>query len=168
MTKQWAPDCPCRLCRTYLHVGFIYLFFVTYFFKSTTNIMYLIRFTPMLLSCFVFRILAASVDTSRINCNMNQSLSAIRILGVYGSNETNNIKLYLELHFLFTSLCLYICTLCVFVCPLDIGHELDVQQDFQKSSRVSEERFVYVPNADCFKGRYIHLVFTVDLEWSLL
>ena len=71
MIKQWAPDCPCRLCRTYLHVGFIYLFFVTYFFKSTTNIMYLIRFKPMLLSCFVFRILAASVDTSRINCNIS-------------------------------------------------------------------------------------------------
>ena len=29
---------------------------------------------------------------------------------------------------------IYVCTLCVYVCPLDTGHELDVQQDFQKSS----------------------------------
>ena len=45
-------------------------------------------------------------------------LSAIRVLGVYGSIGTKYIKIHLELHFLFTSLCLYIysCTLFVFVC----------------------------------------------------
>ena len=52
--RQWEPDCPCRLCKNYLqHVGFIQ-FFITYFFKSTPNIMYLIRFESMLLSYFAF------------------------------------------------------------------------------------------------------------------
>ena len=72
--KQWEPDCPCRLCKNYLqHVGLIQ-FSINYFFKSTLNIMYLIRFEPMLLSCFcVFRILAPYLDISGINCNMNYS-----------------------------------------------------------------------------------------------
>ena len=48
--RQSEPDCPSRLCKTYLqHVGFMY-FFIAYFFKRTTNIMYLISFEPMLLS----------------------------------------------------------------------------------------------------------------------
>ena len=52
--RQWAPDYPCRLCKKYLqHVGFIQ-FFITYFFKSTTNIIHLIRFEPMFLSYFAF------------------------------------------------------------------------------------------------------------------
>ena len=67
--RQWEPDCPCRLCKNYLqHVGFIY-FSGNYFFKSTPNIMYLIRFEPMLLSCFsVSRFIAPYVDISGINC----------------------------------------------------------------------------------------------------
>ena len=44
--SQWESDCPFRLWKTY--------FFITYFFKSTTNIMYLIRFEPMLLSSLMF------------------------------------------------------------------------------------------------------------------
>ena len=48
--RQWEPDCSCRLRKTYLqHDGFI-LLFMTYFFKSTTNVMHLIRFQPILLS----------------------------------------------------------------------------------------------------------------------
>ena len=67
--RQWEPDCSCRLCKNYLqHVGFIQ-FSVNYFFKSTANIMYLIRFEPMLLSCFcVFSFLAPYVDIRGINC----------------------------------------------------------------------------------------------------
>ena len=72
--RQWEPDCSCRLCKNYLkNVGFIQFFF-NYFFKSIRNIMCLIRFIPMLLSCFcVFRILAPYADISGINCKMNQS-----------------------------------------------------------------------------------------------
>ena len=66
--RQWEPNCPCRLCKNYLqNVGFIY-FSGHYFFKSTPNIMYLIRFEPMLLSCFcVFCFIAPYVDISGIN-----------------------------------------------------------------------------------------------------
>ena len=55
-----------------------------------------------------------------------------------------NIKIYLELHFLIASFCLFICTLCAFVWPLDTGRELGVQKEFRKSSRVYQERFAYV------------------------
>ena len=67
--RQWEPDCPCRLRKNYLqNVGFIY-FSGNYFFKSTPNIMYLIRFEPMLLSCFCgFCFIAPYVDISGINC----------------------------------------------------------------------------------------------------
>ena len=61
-----------------------------------------------------------------------------------------------------------VCTLYVFVCPLNTGRELGVQQDFQKSSRVSQESFVYVQNVGCFKGRYICLVLIVELNWLLM
>ena len=72
--------------------------------------MYLIRFEPMVMSYFcVFRILAPYVDISGTNCNMNSHLSVIRALGVYGSIGTEHIKFHVELHFLFKSLCLYIC-----------------------------------------------------------
>ena len=65
--------------------------------------MYLVRFEPMLLSCFcVFRILATFVDISGIS-----HMSAIQALGVCGSIGTKYIKLHLDLHFLFTALCLY-------------------------------------------------------------
>ena len=43
-----------------------------YFFKNTPSIMCLIRFEPMLLSCFcIFRFLTTYVDISGINCRMN-------------------------------------------------------------------------------------------------
>ena len=93
-------------------------------------------------------------------------LSAIRALGVYGSIGTKYIKIHLELHFLFTSLCLYIFmyTCCVCVC-------IYMQQDFQNSSRVSLERSVYIQNSGYSKDRYIYLVLIVeliDLNWLLL
>ena len=47
--RQWEPDWPCRLCKTYLqHVVSFSILFI-YFFKSTTNVTYLIRFETILL-----------------------------------------------------------------------------------------------------------------------
>ena len=51
----------------------------------------------------VFHILTTYVDTSGVNCNTNSHLSAIQALGVSGSIGTKCIKIYSELHFLFTS-----------------------------------------------------------------
>ena len=67
---------------------------------------------------------------------------------------------------------IYVCRLstfrlCVFVCPLDTGCKLRVQQDLQKSSRVAQERFVYVQIAGCFRSRLIYLVFIIYLYISL-
>ena len=63
--------------------------------------MYLIRFKPMLLlSCFcVFHFLTPYVEISH--------LSVFQVLGVYRSIGVKYIKSKLELHFLFTALCLY-------------------------------------------------------------
>ena len=96
--RQQEPDCPCRLHKNYLqHVNFIQ-FSINYFFKSTSNIMYIIRFEPMLLLCFyVFRILAAYVDISGTNCNMNQSPT--QSLGVSRSIGAKYIKFLLEFRF---------------------------------------------------------------------
>ena len=70
--RQWKPNCPCRLFKNYLqHFGFIW-FSINDFFKSFPNIMNLIGFEPMLLSCFcVFRILAPYVCISGISCYVN-------------------------------------------------------------------------------------------------
>ena len=48
-----------------------------------------------------------------------------------------NISKFTGIFFLDFCVYIYVCTLCVFVCSLDTGRELGVQQDFQKSSRVS-------------------------------
>ena len=87
-------------------------------------------------------------------------------MGALGRNMIKFINSYI--FYLHLYVYIYVCTLYVFVCPLDTGRELDVQQDFQKSSRVSQERFFYVQNAGCFKGRYIYVVLIVDLNWLLL
>ena len=86
-------------------------------------------------------------------------LSAIRALGVYGSIGTKYIKIHLELHFLLTSLCLYIFMYYTFCVCLYIY----MQQDFWKSSKVFLKRSVYVQNLGYSKGRYIYLVLIVDL-----
>ena len=51
---QWKPDCSCCLCKSYLQLAVFISFFITYFFKSTINIMYSIRFKPMHLSYLKF------------------------------------------------------------------------------------------------------------------
>ena len=120
--------------------------------------------------------LAPYVDISEINCKLNWLPECCLSYGGLGSVELyereNWDKIYQNLFsvifLILISVYIYVCTLCVFVCSLDTGRELGVQQDFQKSSRVSKERFVYVQNAGCFKGRYIYLVLIVDLNWFLL
>ena len=62
---------------------------------------------------------------------------------------------------------IYIHFVCLF-CPLETGRELDMKQDFQKSSRVSKESFAYVQIAGYSEGRYIYIVLTVDINWRLL
>ena len=106
--RQWEPDCPCWLCKNYLqHVGFT-SFSINYFIKSTSNIMYLIRFELMLLSCFcIFRFLAPCIDIRGINCKWVSHLSVTQALGVYESIGEKYIKFQLELYFLFTALCFY-------------------------------------------------------------
>ena len=65
----------------------------------------------MLLSYFCsFSFLAPYVDTSGLNCYMNSHLGviqALEALEVYGSIGAKYIKFILEIHFLFTTLCLY-------------------------------------------------------------
>ena len=75
--------------------------------------MYLIRFDAPVMFC-VFGILALYAGISGINCNMN--MSAVQALEVYGSNGVKYIKFHLQIHFLFASLCLYVCMYTLRVC----------------------------------------------------
>ena len=43
-----------------------------------------------------------------------------------------------------------------------------MQQESQKSPRLSQEPYLQVQIADCVKGRYTYLVLIVDLNWLLL
>ena len=73
-------------------------------------------------------------------------------LGVYGSIGTKYIKTYLELYFLIhiaMFIYMYVHFMCLFA-PWTKGPELVVQKDFQKLSRVSQERVLYVENAGCY------------------
>ena len=98
--RQWEPDYPCRLCKTYFATCRFNLVFHYLLFQSLHkhNVFNPFRANaPVMFS--VFHILTTYVDTSGVNCNTNSHLSAIQASGVSGSIGTKCIKIHLELHF---------------------------------------------------------------------
>ena len=123
--------------------------------------MYSIRFKPMLLSGFPFFVFFQLMKTLvGLIVIWISHLIAIRALRVYGSIRTKYIKFHLEPHFLFASLGIYMCVhfLCLFA-PCTQG---------VNCLELPLERFLYVQNTGCSKGRYMYLVLIVDDNWLLL
>ena len=133
--------------------------------------MYSIRFKPMLLSGCPFLVFFQLMKTLvGLIVIWISHLIAIRALRVYGSITTKYIKFHLESHFLFTSLGIYICVYTFCVC-LPPAHRVWIERATGLSKSCLElplERFLYVQNTGCSKGRYIYLVLIVDDNWLLL
>ena len=87
------------------------------------------------------------------------------LIGALGRNVWTFIPNYIFYSHPYVYIC--VCTLCLLVCPLDTGRELDVQQDFQKSSGVfwgyfylfftCTFRMRLVPRAGTYETRYSRL-----------